>query len=214
MKRIIFLFLFYTVNCAYAQEHAEKHNYTTIKQADWVIPSSDTLAFAFDMYDSSQALFLKRNILDSKSASIAYPKALRFKDGIIEADIASPNGGSGYIGLAFRIKDEHHYETIYFRPGYSRTFDAVQYMPELHQDFNWWSYEDHKYQARAILPLTSWFHVKLLIKGTTMTVFVNNDPTPVYTYNELDDSLDSGSVGFWLGNSKMGAYKNLVVETF
>jgi hypothetical protein len=211
-----FMFLLAIVSCNViaAQQPDATHNYATIKEAEWVIPKNDTLDYAFDNYDSSKALLLKRNIMDSKSASIAYPKNLRFKDGTIEADLASPGGGAGYIGLAFRIKDAHHYETIYFRPGYSRTFEALQYMPELKQEFNWWGYNDRTHQARAIIPKTGWFHVKLEVKGTTMTVFINNVPEPVFVYKELDETLDMGSVGFWLGNSAVGAYKNLMVKTF
>jgi hypothetical protein len=213
------MFIFLIAVCMatdiYGQPNGRKHNYDVIKESEWTIARNDTLSFAFDAYDdSSQALLLKRNIMDSKSASIAYPKNLDFRDGTIEADIASPKGGAGYIGLAFRIKDAHHYETVYFRPGYSKTFDAMQYMPEKKQEFNWPEYADHRYQASAVLPLTSWFHIKLTVKGSSLTVYVNNEPNPIFTCDYLDKSLDRGSVGFWLGNSSVGAYKNLVVETF
>ena len=159
-------------------------------------------------------MLLKRNILNAKSASIAYPKHLDFKDGIIELDLASPVGSAGYIGLAFRIKDEQHYETLYFRPGYSGTINAVQYMPEKKSEFNWWDYEDKKYQAKTALPLKAWFHVKAVVKGNQLTVFVNNQLTPVFIYKPLDSILQQGSVGFWLGNSAVGAYKNLKIINF
>jgi hypothetical protein len=159
-------------------------------------------------------LLLKRNILNYKSASIAYPKDLNFKDGIIEADIASPGGSAGFVGLAFRIKDAHHYETVYFRPGSSGTGEAVQYMPEKKQEFDWWDYENSKYEALAVLPVSGWFHTKLVVKGNRLTVFVGNAPKPVFVYDALDAGLKNGSVGFWLGNCTVGAYKNLVVKTF
>jgi hypothetical protein len=86
-------------------------------------------------------------------------------------------------------------------------------MPEKKFEFNWWDYESEKYQAKATLPLTAWFHVKAVVKGRTLTVFVDNQPKPVMVYNALDPDLKTGSVGFWLGNSASGAYKNLVVKT-
>ena len=114
--------------------------------------------------------------------------------------------------IFFRIMDAHHYETIYFRPGSSGTIYAVQYMPEKKPEFDWWDYEDVKYQAMDTLPLIDWFHVKIVVKGNSMTVYTNNNPKPVFIYNNLDVSLTQGSVGFWLGNSASGAYKNLVVS--
>ena len=190
------------------------HDYTVINKFDWVIPENDALGYAFDEYDGKPSLLLKRKVMDSKSASIAYPKDLNFRDGIIEFDVASPEGAAGFVGLAFRIKDEHHYETLYFRPGSSDTANAVQYMPEKKDEFNWPDYEDLKYQSLAILPLKAWFHVKVLVKGRTLTVFTDQQPKPVFVYDDLDPNLLEGSVGFWLGNSASGAYKNLVVREF
>jgi hypothetical protein len=199
---IMYLFLA-AVN---ARQKPIVHNYSVIKANDWIIPRTDTLDYALD-----KILIMKRKIANYKSASVAYPKDLKFKDGIIEMDISWPGKANGFVGLAFRIKDAHHYETVYFRPESSGTINAMQYMSEKKPDFNWWDYEGDKYQAKATLPLHGWFHVKAIVKGSKLTVFVNRQATPVFIYNALDSSLKSGSVGFWLGNSEVGAYKNLVV---
>lgn len=195
-----------------AQSAGTLHNFSIIKPSEWIIPKNDTLDFAFDKYEGEDALILKRKIQNSKSASTAYPKNLKFRDGTIECDIASPGGPAGYIGLAFRIMDAHHYETIYFRPGGSGTIEAVQYMPEKKTEFDWWDYEDRKYQAIDMLPMNGWFHVKVVVKGNSMTVYTSNKPKPVFIYNNLDAAITRGSVGFWLGNSPSGAFKNLVVS--
>jgi len=84
-------------------------------------------------------------------------------------------------------------------------------MPEKKPEFNWWDYESDKYQAKTTLPLHGWFHIKVVVKGSKLSVFVNNQDKPIFVYGALDNSLKSGSVGFWLGNSSVGAYKNLVV---
>jgi hypothetical protein len=198
------MFLFSTGS--YAQHKPIVHNYSVIKIKDWIIPRTDTLDYALD-----KTLIMKRKIANYKSASVAYPKDLKFKDGIIEMDISWPGKANGFVGLAFRIKDAHHYETVYFRPESSGTINAMQYMPEKKLDFNWWDYESDKYQAKTPLPMHGWFHVKVIVKGSKLTVFVNLQASPVFIYNWLDSSLKSGSVGFWLGNSEVGAYKNLVV---
>jgi Putative Ig domain len=198
------------------QEYAARatQDYSTINRSDWSLPETNAVGYAFETYEGSPALVLKRKVMDSKSASIAYPKGLHFKDGIIEFDAASPGGESGYLGLAFRIRDEHRYETLYFRPGSSETANAVQYMPEKKDEFNWPDYEDLKYQSAATLPLKKWFHVKVLVKGRTLTVYLGDQPAPVFVYDDLDASLPEGSVGFWLGNSPSGAYRNLKVSEF
>jgi hypothetical protein len=198
------------------QESAARatHDYSSIDRSDWSIPETSALGYGFETYGGAPALVLKRRVMDSKSASIAYPKGLHFKDGIIECDVASPGGESGYVGLAFRIRDEHHYETIYFRPGASDSAFAVQYMPEKRDEFDWPDYEDLKYQSVATLPLKDWFHVRVIVRGRTLTVYVGNRPAPVFVYDDLDAGLPEGSVGFWLGNCPSGAYRNLKVSEF
>jgi len=212
MKTYFTVLLIASVSCGFAQQKPVVHNYSVIKPTEWVIPKNDTLDCAFDNYAGAKALLLKRKIQNYKGASIAYPKALNFKDGTIEMDLASPAGKNGFVGFAFRIKDAHHYETLYFRPGSSGTINAVQYMPEKKSEFNWWDYEADKYQSKTTLPLNAWFHVKAIVKGSVIAVFINNQPKPVMVYKSLDPTLKTGSVGFWLGNCNEGAYKNLVVK--
>jgi len=204
----ILVFLISIHSNTFAQQSV--YDFSIIKKTDWIFQKNDTLDYSIDNTGNPNQLLLKREILDAKGASIAYPKNLLFKDGTIEADIAAGEK-SWFIGLAFRIKDAHRYETIYFRPGATMTNDAVQYMPELTPEFKWWAYEDKKYKGLAVLPRNGWFHVKLEVKGSSLTVYINNNPKPVYTTEELDASLDKGSVGFWLGNCTEAAYKNLKV---
>ncbi|WP_259067550.1 DUF1080 domain-containing protein [Mucilaginibacter sp. X4EP1] len=197
-----------------AQNQSVTHNYSVIKPNDWSIPRNDTVDYTFNEYLGQKALLMKRKYGNYKAGTPIYPKDLNFKDGIIEMDIAWPGAKGGYIGFAFRIKDPHHYETVYFRPESSGTINAIQYMPEKKADFNWWDYESDKYQAKATLPMHSWFHVKAIVKGSTVSVFVNNEAKPSLVYNHLDGSLKSGSVGYWFGNSSDGAYRNLTVKKF
>jgi len=214
MKILIAPLTLFAFCCVYAQKKPIIHNYSVIKPSEWVIPRTDTLDYAFDNYQGQKALLLKRKIDNYKSASIAFPKNLNFRDGIIEMDVAWPGQQNGFVGLAFRIGDAHHYEVVYFRPESSGTINAIQYMPEKKADFNWWDYESDKYQAKTTLPLHAWFHVKVIVKGGNLSVFVNRSAASSFTYGLLDGSLKSGSVGFWLGNSAVGAYKNLVVTAF
>jgi len=196
-----------------AQTQSEIHNYSVIKPNDWIIPRNDTVDYTFSKYLGQKALLMKRKYGNYKAGTPLYPKDLNFKDGVIELDLAWPGAKGGYIGFAFRIKDAHHYETVYFRPESSGTINAIQYMPEKKADFNWWDYESDKYQAKATLPMHGWFHVKAIVKGSTVSVFVNNETKPSLVYNHLDSSLKSGSVGYWFGNSSDAAYRNLTVKS-
>jgi len=214
MKTLFTLILLLILNVVYAQQKQVTHNYSVIKLKDWYIPRTDTLDYAFDEYQGQKALLLKRKIANYKSASVAWPKGPEFTDGIIEADLAWPGKQGGFVGLAFRIKDVHHYEVVYFRPESSGTVNAIQYMPERKAEFDWWNYEAGKYQAKAILPLHGWFHVKLVVKGYTVTVFVNKQLKPAMVFSGLDKSLQKGAVGYWLGNTEVGAFKNLTVTSY
>ncbi|MBS1527253.1 MAG: DUF1080 domain-containing protein [Bacteroidetes bacterium] len=190
-----------------------KHDYTNIDPAKWVFPKTPGLSYDFENYHGAKALMLKKNFNSPKAAFIAYPKDLNFKDGEIELDMASTTG-QDYLGLAFRIKDPSHYESLYFRPASSGTINAIQYMPEKKAEFNWWDYEADKYQAKATLPAKTWFHIKAVVKGNTLTVFVNGQAKPAMVYTPLDSGIKEGSVGLWFGNSTACAYKNLVIKTY
>ncbi|HVV56372.1 MAG TPA: LamG-like jellyroll fold domain-containing protein [Mucilaginibacter sp.] len=201
------------VSVATAVSGQTTHNYNTIKPKEWVFPETPGLSYGFETYRGAKALVLKKNFNSPKAAFIAYPKDLDFRDGEIELDIASATGND-YLGLAFRVKDAHHYETLYFRPASSGTINAVQYMPEKQADFNWWDYEADKYQAKATLPARGWFHIKAVVKGRQLTVYINGQSKPAMVYTELDPEFKEGSVGCWFGNSAACAYKNLVIKTY
>jgi hypothetical protein len=212
MKKYLLILLLLIAGRAIAQHKKGIHDYSVIRLNEWVIPKNDTLNFEQASHVGKPALILKRKYDNYKSGSVAYPKGLNFTDGVIEFDIASTVGKAGYIGVAFRIRDQHHYEVVYFRPGASGTINAIQYMPEKKVEFNWWDYEAAKYQAKADLQDKGWFHVKVIVKGSQFTLFLNNNPKPVFTYGALDSTLKSGSVGYWLGNTRSAAYRNLVVK--
>ena len=210
MKTIITALLMSIVSVSVAQQ---KHNYSVIKPSEWIIPNSGGVTYSMDTYKGEKALILKKNFNAPKNAWIAYPKGLNFTNGEIELDMASTTGND-FVGLAFRIKDDHHYQSLYFRPASSGTINAIQYMPEKKSEFNWWDYEAEKYQAKATLPATDWFHIKAVVKGNQLTVYVDHQTKPAMVYTALDPELKRGSVGFWFGNSAACAYKNLTVKTY
>jgi hypothetical protein len=87
-------------------------------------------------------------------------------------------------------------------------------MPAKKDDFDWWNYEADKYQAKAALPPKGWFHVKAVVRGQQLTVYVGRQAKPAMVRNDLDPEFKSGSVGVWFGNSAACAYKNLSIKTY
>ena len=213
MKILFACLILLTGKMSIAQQKSKTHNYSTIQTAQWVLPNSDGVSSSIQTYKGSKALIIKKSFNNYKFGAVAYPKGLNFTDGEIELDMASSNGNE-YLGLAFRIQDAHHYQTLYFRPASTGTINAIQYMPEKKDDFNWWDYEAEKYQAKAALPATNWFHIKAVVKGRELKVYVDHQPTPVMVYKDLDPDLKQGSVGYWFGNSLSCGYKNLTVKTY
>src|SRR4051812_6177858 len=105
MKKLLLLFILLVSIKASAQQKYQVYDLSVIKPKEWIIPKNDTLDYEFGAYQGQKALLIKRKIDNYKSASLAYPKNLYFRDGIIEFDLAFAGKGNGYIGLAFRIKD-------------------------------------------------------------------------------------------------------------
>lgn len=213
MKTRLIAIMMLIAGIATAQQKGKTHNYRIIQTEQWILPNSDGVSSTMQSYKGSKALVIKKSFNNYKFGTVAYPKGLNFTNGEIELDMASGNGND-FLGLAFRIQDLHHYQTLYFRPASTGTINAIQYMPEKKNDFNWWDYEAEKYQANAILPSTGWFHVKAVVKGNELRVYVNHETKPAMVYKDLDPGLKQGSVGYWFGNSLSCAYKNLTVKTY
>jgi hypothetical protein len=213
MKILFTCLLLITGSISIAQQKGKTHNYSVIQTEQWVLPNSEGVTSTMQSYKGSKALIIQKGFNNYKFGAVAYPKGLNFTDGEIELDMVSSNGNE-YLGLAFRIQDAHHYQTLYFRPASTGTINAIQYMPEKKEDFNWWDYEAEKYQAKTALPATNWFHVKAVVKGNQLKVYVNHESTPSMVYKDLDPDLKQGSVGYWFGNSLSCAYKNLIVKTY
>lgn len=100
-------------------------------------------------------------------------KDLDFTDGIIEYDAEFTD--SRFTALFFRRSSEQECECFYFRTGRagdSNAPDAVQYAPYL-KGVNLWDMLP-EYQSAATFEKDKWNHVKLVISGKQMLVYVNN----------------------------------------
>jgi hypothetical protein len=101
---------------------------------------------------------------------------LKFRDGTIEFDV-DPIGKMG-AGIGFRMRDKDTFEDFYLRPrpNCAGAWDCTQYTPYSRGVLLWDLYP--RYQAPAPLREGEWNHVKLVVSGRRMNVFVNGAKSP------------------------------------
>ena len=119
-------------------------------------------------------------------------KDITFSDGTIEFDVNTI--GRGAPGVAFRQQDENNFELLYLRPDPAcPAFHAcVQYAPQTHGVLLWDLFP--QYQTRAPLRENGWNHIKMVISGRRMNVFVNDAPSPTLEVGRLEGDATKGSL--------------------
>src|SRR5580704_7124698 len=140
----------------------------------------------------------------------AYVRGLDLQNGTIDADLAMDPQGR-FIGIAFRVKSEDDYELFFFRPGASGSIQAIQYTPGFLGANAWQIYNLPQYVARADVPSSRWFHVRVVIAGLSAKLYLDNSADPVLVVSDLKQGYSSGSIGFW--GQEGGGYISNVTYT-
>ena len=123
-------------------------------------------------------------------------KDYQFTNGIIEFDVELK--GQGFPGINFRTsKDTLNSEIFYLRhfgkpDSLRRT--SLQYAAVV-DGINLWDLTDD-YQAATTIHENTWNHVKLVIHGKQMKVFVNDMNRPALYVPSLEGITESGGIGF------------------
>jgi hypothetical protein len=134
-------------------------------------------------------------------------KAARFRDGIVDADVAAKPDGL-FLGIAFRVESEANMEVLYLRPLASDTIEAMQYTPRLNGDAIWQLLNSDHEKAKAHIPQNQWIHIKLEVRGRTCTVFLNDSKVPALVVTNLRRGDSEGGIALWsLGGG--GYFSNL-----
>jgi hypothetical protein len=141
-----------------------------------------------------------------------------FSQGTIECNLRGKDVlQRSFVGIAFHGVNDTTYEVIYFRPFNFQATDplrkshAVQYiaLPK----YDWFNLRD-SFPGRYEKPLdpapdpNDWFHVKVLVQGGQVSVFVNGKTTPELVVKELVQ-LTGKKIGYWVGNGSGGDWKDL-----
>lgn len=146
----------------------------------------------FVQKDGFDALELKpRNTELKMTTGRAVLDHFIFRDGTIEYDV-EPTGTMG-AGFAFRRRDKDTYEDFYLRPRphCEDAPDCIQYAPQSHGVLLWDLFP--QYQSPAPLTDGGWNHVKLVVSGRRMSVFINGSKSPSLKIGNLEgDVLEGG----------------------
>jgi hypothetical protein len=119
-------------------------------------------------------------------------KGTTFSDGTIEFDVNTI--GRGSPGIAFRQQNDDNFELLYLRPDPAcAAFAAcMQYAPQTHGVLLWDLFP--QYQTRAPLRENGWNHIKMVVSGRRMNVFVNDVQTPTLRVGRLEGDAVTGGV--------------------
>jgi len=146
---------------------------------------------------------------------------IEFTDGVIEFDALgqSEPPQSNFLGISFRFVDETTHDAVYFRPFNFRADDmerkihAVQYIS--HPKHNWFDLRKDKpgLYEKPITPAPdgdAWFHARIVIERSKVSVYVNSAGEPSLVVEELSDRRDGG-IGLWVGPGQGGHFAILTI---
>jgi hypothetical protein len=112
-------------------------------------------------------------------------------DGTIEVDVSSP-APVAFAHVLFRAQAVGEAEDIYLRLAQSGSPGAVQYAPVYHS-VSAWQLEPAG-QGRAVFDKNAWTHLRIVLDGSSATVYVNDSPQPVLIVPHLRRGPDPGTI--------------------
>lgn len=136
---------------------------------------------------------LAMHITDARHTATV--KDANLTDGIIEFDIRPPS--EGFSSVYFRRQSTQEAECFYFRTGKNRndqTGDAIQYAPII-KGMNLWDLYP-EYQSDALIQPGKWNHVKAVISGKQLRVYVNDTLRPALVVPYLEGNAHGGAIAF------------------
>ncbi|MET3107285.1 hypothetical protein AAKU67_002283 [Oxalobacteraceae bacterium GrIS 2.11] len=124
-----------------------------------------------------------------------------FQNGTIEYDVMEEADNEGIAGIWFHQQDQYVAENFYLRTdaGCPGSVECIQYAPVSRGNAQWDVYPE--YQASAPVHASGWNHVKLVISGQRMNVYMNGESTPSLRVGRLESESRSGGIQLW-GDAK------------
>ncbi len=190
----------------FAHAHAAEPIQVPLTAARWHALAADSMG------PKGQPEFVRKEgfpegLLLLKAGSVALD-GLTFTNGTIEYDFKPL--AADMPGLQFRVSGPESApdgEEVYLRMfGDQRASDdGIQYAPMIHGFMLWNTYPQYQTQAPTV---DGWNHVRLVISGRRMKVYVNHSAEPVLSIGELESSSPAGAIHL----RGPAAYANLVVS--
>jgi len=175
-------------------------------------------------YKGRSAIQVIANPEAANATSYALVKDVSFRDGVIEVDLAGQPaagagaGARGFIGIAFRIQSDGHYEYIYLRPTNGRADDQIrrnhstQYSSNPDFDFARSRQEaPEKYESYVDLEPGVWTKYKIEVEGRKARLYVHGAEQPCLIVNDLKLEPRDGGVALWVGPGTEGYFSNLKI---
>jgi hypothetical protein len=133
-------------------------------------------------------------------------KDVDFRNGTIEYDMKPI--GEGSPATIFHRQDHDSGEVLYVRvsPDCPISNDCLQYAPIMNGNMLWDAYP--QYQGPAPINPDAWNHLKIVMSGRRMNVFVNGATTPTLSVGHLESSARQG----WLEFRGPAVYANLRIS--
>jgi hypothetical protein len=157
------------------------------------------------------------------SGGIVILPGTTFHNGTIEIDVSgqpragAPGDARGFVGVGFRLTpDAAKYESVYIRPTNGRADDQIrrnhstQYasVPE-YEWFRLRTESPGKYESYVDLEPGVWTHLKIEVRGVTMSFYVNGASQPTLLVNDLKLGDTTGPVALWIGVGTEAYFANL-----
>ena len=121
-------------------------------------------------------------------------KDMHFDNGTIEFDIKPV--GEEMPGIRFHQKNGDTADMLYIRvsPDCPASQDCLQYVPIIKSRVLWDVYP--QYQASAPFRENEWNHIRLVISGRRMNVYVNGRAEPSLRVAHLEGDASTGTIAF------------------
>lgn len=148
-----------------------------------------------------------------RAGGLAIVRGSSLQDGEITLHVAGRRGpysvpdDRGFVGLAFRVAaDRSRYEYFYLRPDNGRAENqeqrnhATQYAS--HPDFPWPLLRKQfpsRYESYVDLVPGQWTAMRVVVRGQTARLFVDDSPQPALIVNDLKLPAAAGALALWIG---------------
>src|SRR5215467_10373227 len=165
----------------------------TLAQATAVPPDSPRWDFQ-GQAKATEYLGRKCVFVDGGAAVL---KDLELRDGVIDADVATP-AARGFFGFLFRMIDGGATaEEVYLRQHKSGAPDAMQYTPVLNTGRNWQIYNGPGFTGAVDIPKNEWFHLRLVVTGAQAKLYVKDMDKPALDITDLKTGNQKGQIALY-----------------